>query len=140
MQKLLATLQVNAANLHGFHWNMSGCYSFVSLHRYIDELYSADLAHIDKIAEFMRIRDTYPEYRLSQYLGNALVKEWELLWTSEIESGISRARHDSTIVLQYLNKGFKATMDEPDLNNYLAEMVDDYGKRIWFLKSLSNGK
>ena len=42
---------------------------------------------------------------------------------------------DTQKILDLLKELFGDSESEPDVNDYIAAMIDDFGKRMWFLTS-----
>lgn len=136
LNELLASLQVQTMNLHSAHWNVEGCHSYITMHKYLDELYSANLGHVDKIAEFLRIHGgDYPIGTMTDCLDKSHLSELEFYESNEIEPILDKAIKDNNIIISQAKAIFKNYEEFPDVNDYMATMIDDYGKRNWFLKA-----
>ena len=132
---LLANLQVQRANLQAAHWNLRGCHSFIPIHKYLGELYEANSEHIDMVAELIRIHDGTPFTTFSRYLRRATIQEIVEAEMMEADAVLKKAYNDNTFVLSGAKEIFKETGEMADVNDYMALMVADYGKRQWFIKS-----
>lgn len=135
LDNLLAVMQVQTNNLHAAHWNLQGCHSFMTFHKYLEELYDESSEHVDKIAEFSRIHGDIPIFTMAEYLAMSEIEEISIQESKDIEPAIKKAIEDSTAILKMTKLMFKETGAYPDVNDYMAIMIDDMGKRIWFLKS-----
>ncbi len=74
LQELLAGYQIFYANVRGFHWNIRG-EKFFELHVKFEELYNDLIVKIDEIAERILTLGYAPEFRYSQYLVLAKIRE-----------------------------------------------------------------
>jgi len=135
LNNALATLQVHKANIQGAHWNMRGCHVFLFMHRYFDEMYAGNAAHIDFIAEAIRILGQNPNYTLTKFLARSYISEASLEQVIDFKKVLKKALEDNQRMLELSKKLFSASAAYPDINDYAAGMVADFGKRIWFLKS-----
>ena len=133
---LLANLQVQRANIQAAHWNLRGCHSFIPMHTYFGELYDCNTAHIDMIAEFIRINGGSPFTTLSRYLRRATIQEVSEMETMEIDTALRKMFNDNTFILSQSKEIFDMTDKQAiDVGDYMATIVADYGKRQWFIKS-----
>ena len=74
MNKLLANYQIHYQKLRNFHWNVRGG-DFFELHDKFEELYREAQAHIDEVAERIRVFGQTPLSTYSEYLDTAIIKE-----------------------------------------------------------------
>ena len=132
---LLANLQVQRANIQAAHWNLRGCHSFIPMHTYFGELYDGNSAHIDMVAELIRINGGSPFTTFSRYLRRATIQEVSEMETMDIDAALKKMVNDNTFVLSQSKEIFKASSEAADINDYMAIMISDYGKRQWFIKS-----
>lgn len=138
---LLSNLQVQRANLQAAHWNLRGCHSFITFHNYYGELYDLNTGHIDIIAEFIRIYNGDPFITFSRYVRRATIEEVTQEQTQEVEATLRKAITDNSLVMTQIEELFKSTAEGPaDVNDYMAAMTADYGKRQWFLNSSTSKK
>lgn len=133
---ILGTLQVYHNNIHAFHWSVTAP-DFISLHAYLDELYGATGNHVDAIAEFNRIYEMHPINTLKQYLAKSLISEISPMQAEDRAKGLTKMIADTTVLNKIAKDCFDKTDDDyPDINDYAAIMVADFGKRLWFLKAI----
>ena len=133
---LLANLQVQRANLQAVHWNLRGCHSFLTFHGYFGGLYDANTGHIDMIAELVRIHRGSPFISFSRYLRRATISEVSERESMDIEAALNKAFRDNLDIMGQIKDLFDSTAtNAPDINDYMALMSGDYGKRQWFLTS-----
>jgi len=71
---VLSTYQVFYHKAQTFHWNVKGG-DFFDVHGITEELYKDLVIHIDAIAERIRLFGAIPNYRLSDYIRDSVVKE-----------------------------------------------------------------
>ena len=135
LKNTLATLQVHRANIQGAHWNMRGCHSFLTFHKYFDQMYEENSAHIDFIAEAIRILGQNPNYTLTKFLARSYISEATPEQVIDFEKTLKKALEDNQRMLELSKKLFSSSAAYPDINDYAAGMVADFGKRVWFLKS-----
>jgi len=132
---ILSTLQVYYNNIHALHWSVKAP-DFISLHNYLDELYECTGTHIDMIAEFARIYNMHPINTLKGYLSKSLIQEISVAQSQDRTKGLAKMIADTTVMNKVSVDCFKKTEAYPDINDYAAVMVADFGKRIWFMKSM----
>lgn len=134
---LLSNLQVQYFNIHAIHWNIKS-HDFIVLHKYMDEIYDATATHIDVVAEFVRILDATPMFTMSEYLRTATIPEIDFIASEKRHLAIEKLIVDNGTILRLANELFAATPANADINDYMATIVSDHGKRNWFLNSAKN--
>ena len=137
---LLSDLQVERANLQAMHWNLHGCPAFITFHTYFGELYEYNSTHIDMVAEFIRIYRGNPITSLSKYVRRTSLEELTQDSDYGIDSCVDKAFIDADIILKQLAPLFDLTTKELDIGDYMAVLMADYGKRLWFLRSSMKDK
>ena len=70
----LCTYQMFFHKLQNFHWNVVGS-DFFDVHEITEDLYSASLKHIDKVAERVRVLGETPIYKIETFFIHSLIKE-----------------------------------------------------------------
>ncbi len=132
---LLASLKVQTNNLYAVHWNLEKTPSFITFHNYFGDLYELNEKHQDMIAEFVRIYNGIPLFTMTEFLEKSTIMEAEFDATNDLQMALSKAKVDTRVILATVREIFRETEKFPDVNDYMAEMVADYGKRNWFLRS-----
>ena len=122
-------------NIHAMHWSVKAP-DFISLHAYLGELYDVTGVHLDMIAEFTRIYGMHPVNTLKGYLSKTLIQEISVTQSQDRAAGLRKMIADTITMNKIAVDCFKKTEDFPDINDYAAVMVADFGKRIWFMKSM----
>ena len=74
LNKLLATLEVVAANVKGRHWTVYGM-SFRSVHLLLDDVYDVLRNGADKAAETVRVLGGIPLRSLTSFVANSYLSE-----------------------------------------------------------------
>lgn len=111
---------------HLLHLNFVG-ENFISIHTYLKGRYEAHLEQFDTLAEFVRIQ--------GEFLPNSTTAFREVLPAisseASIEAYVSNLRTFSELA-KALEPG-AAAAKAIDVQNYMADLVADAGKAIWFL-------
>lgn len=134
LQKLLAGTQIFLANVHGYHWNITGI-TFFFLHAEFGNLYDKLSANADKIAERIRALNGTPEHRYSEYIKLSGIKEAaKISYADGIILEIV-LQLNSTILA--LNEAMSEATVENDQGtmNMIADMLEDCQKTLWMYKA-----
>ena len=130
LQELLAGYQVFYANVRGFHWNVRG-EKFFELHVKFEELYNDLIIKIDEIAERILTLGFAPEFRYSQYLIQAKIREAGQTTdgTKNVESLIESFSLLIAKQRELLELSDKA--DDEGTNSLMSDNIREQEKLVW---------
>jgi starvation-inducible DNA-binding protein len=135
LKVLLATTNVLAIKAQNFHWNVEGS-NFPQYHEFFATYYEDVYGSVDKIAEYVRILDSYTPGSLSRYAELSLIQD---------QVKIPRARLmmeelyvDNAKMVEILKQLFSNANDvnEQGIADYIASRIDSHGKFGWQLRSI----
>ncbi len=133
----LSNIFVFNQKLHNLHWNVTGT-NFKSVHEYLEEIYDGQFEKLDAVAEFIRMTDEHPLATTAEYLKHATIKEVEGDRTYSIKETLEILLADLEVMrdtaLQAREEWEKD--DNFVIVNMLEDHVEEYLKRIWFVKSM----
>lgn len=134
LNKLLADLNVLNTKLHTFHYNVVG-HDFHQAHVFLEDEYDAIFENLDSVAEALKIEGEYP-------LGSLK----EMLAVSSIEEATSHDMNSKEIYSILIND-YQNILDQaiaisemdvmPATQDLMADLIDEFSKKIWFLKASS---
>lgn len=136
LNQYLSNLAVLLPKTHNLHWNVVGV-QFTSLHNYTEELYDYYFEKYDEVAELIKMRGHYPLVKMTDYLANATVKEFEAkdFSTKEVLTSI---KEDMELLMAEAKKIREVAAEEDDFG-VVTEMEDQIGhftKQLWFINSI----
>lgn len=133
----LANLAVWNAKLHNLHWNVVGR-AFVQVHEFTESLYDAVFEQYDQVAEAMKMRDSFPPVKLSEFLELATIEELEAR-----DYGVGEVLDivlADMLKMQALAKEIRQGADEMGDDLLAAQFdgyLESYAKNIWFMKAMT---
>ena len=127
---------LKAAN---FHWNVEGP-SFFEYHKLFETIYADVYQSIDPMAEQVRALGTYTPGSFKRFQELAQIED--ALEPLSARDMVQRLYDDNAIVIESLNKSFKAAQSEnlQGLMNFLADRIDQHNKWAWFLRATKKGE
>lgn len=127
---------LKAAN---FHWNVEGP-SFFEYHKLFETIYADVYQSIDPMAEQVRALGTYTPGSFKRFQELAQIED--ALQPLSARDMVQRLYDDNAIVIESLNKSFKAAQSEnlQGLMNFLADRIDQHNKWAWFLRATKKGE
>ena len=132
----LANLAVLNVKLHNLHWNVVGK-SFVQVHEFTEELYTALFSQFDDVAELLKMRDVFPPSSLAEYLNLTTLSELPAKNFSEAEV-VNVLASDLKAMLSLAEK-VRAEADAADDYTLVAafeDIIAGYHKNLWFIKAM----
>jgi starvation-inducible DNA-binding protein len=137
LNDLLANYQVYYTNVRGFHWNVRGD-KFFELHLKFEELYNDLVIKIDEIAERILTLGHQPEYRYSEYLKKAEIKE-----SAQTRDGIKDIENiiDGFKILikkQRLILKESSDADDEGTNSQMSDYIREQEKLVWMYSAVLN--
>ena len=130
LNDLLANYQVFYANVRGFHWNVKG-EKFFELHVKFEELYNDLILKIDELAERILTLGSNPEYRYSEYIKTAVIKE-----AGQTHNGIENVRNliDSFSILIQKQRALldlSGEANDEGTNSLMSDYIREQEKLVW---------
>jgi len=137
LNDLLANYQVFYANVRGFHWNVRG-EKFFELHMKFEELYTDLIEKIDEIAERILTLGNQPEYRYSNYLAHAEIKE--VLQTNDGKKDVENivSGFGTLIKKQRVILDASAEADDEGTNSLMSDYIREQEKLVWMYSAFLN--
>jgi starvation-inducible DNA-binding protein len=135
LQKSLADTFVMYSKVHSFHWNVTGP-RFLELHTFFEEIYTSLWNTLDVIAEEIRMMGTIAPKNIAELsAGSSIVSANSVPTATEMIASII-ADFD-TLMQSYKNTAEVADdADEEGIEGVLFQLVADYKKMQWKLKSM----
>lgn len=126
------SLYIKGAN---FHWNIEGT-NFPQYHDFFGDFYAEVSEPIDRIAEYIRILDSYTPASLSKFTELSVISDQN--GTKMPVGMFMELQSDNDKIIGILNTSFTAAIAENQqgIANFLAERLDAHGKHGWKLRSL----
>lgn len=134
LNKLLATLEVVAANVKGRHWTVYGM-SFRSVHLLLDDVYDVLRNGADKAAETVRVLGGIPLRSLTSFVANSYLSEdAEIAPAADmVESTIEEV----AIIIGHINGAIEAGILDPTTENDVAALSSELRHYCIFLDGMS---
>jgi starvation-inducible DNA-binding protein len=138
LQQLRTILSTNFGlyfKAHSFHWNIEGS-DFVQYHEFLGKTYTEIFNNTDLIAEKIRTLGAYAPTSISRMIELSDITENANI--PDAKSMLSELAIDNNKFIYHLRAGIIAAdnANEPAIENFLQELLDQHQKLNWFLKSL----
>ena len=138
LQQLRTILSTNFGlyfKAHSFHWNIEGS-DFVQYHEFLGKTYTEIFNNTDLIAEKIRTLGAYAPTSISRMIELSDITENANI--PDAKSMLSELATDNNKFIYHLRAGIIAAdnANEPAIENFLHELLDQHQKLNWFLKSL----
>ncbi len=133
LTKLLATSYVLYAKAQNYHWNVRG-QNFISVHKFLEEIYSSKPEIIDEIAE--RIA------QLGQKVSGTLKTYTEMSLISEGNKDLTMIEMMKDLVdsyktvINFINKIIPEYQNDITTNDLLTRITVGYEKEKWLIESM----
>ena len=117
-----------------FHWNIEGS-DFPQYHDFFGDLYSETYATVDRIAEYIRVLDSYAPGSLTRYHELTIIEDQTKIPRARLM--IEELLDNNSTVIDLLNQCFASAEQENNqgIANFVAERLDAHGKHGWMLRS-----
>lgn len=137
LNDLLANYQIFYANVRGFHWNVKG-EKFFELHVKFEELYTDLILKIDELAERILTLGSHPEYRYSEYIKTAVIKEAE-----RTNNGVENVQNliDSFSILIQKQRALldlSGEAGDEGTNSLMSDYIREQEKLVWMYSAFLN--
>lgn len=138
---LLSNYQIAISNIQKFHWLVKGN-TFFQTHKFTEELYDNLRDKADEIAELILTLGEVPEYKYSEYLKLATIKE-DCKDVKEISSDyvlkqvkeyVSSFIETQTLILKRIEDQ-QLTKDKIVIENLLTSFIEEQYKYLWMIDS-----
>lgn len=116
------------------HWNSYGV-NFITLHRYLDEVYDSCEEYVDELAEYIVASD--PEESVVWAPNN--VPSFMLQDKTDIESGVKLIASVLNELVFALDAAIADADEDPAGQDILVRALQDFNKHKWFLGAEVNG-
>ena len=134
LKVLLASTETFSLKARNFHWNIEGS-DFPQYHEFFGCLYSETYETVDKIAEYIRVLDSYAPGSLTRYAELTIIQDQTkipragLMFVESLEDCIKMSELAVSIF------DVATAERQQGIANYMAELQDLYGKKAWFIRS-----
>lgn len=137
LNELLANYQIFYANVRGFHWNIKG-EKFFELHIKFEELYNDLILKIDELAERILTLGYRPEYRYSEYIKIAVIKE-----AGQTHNGVENVQNliDSFSILIQKQRALldlSGEANDEGTNSLMSDYIREQEKLVWMYSAFLN--
>jgi starvation-inducible DNA-binding protein len=139
IQQLKVILGTNFAlylKAHNFHWNIEGP-NFPQYHDFLDGFYTEVFAQTDRIAEHIRMLDSYAPGSMQRFLELADIEEAVDMIPSALAM-MAQIKSDNDRFIVHLRAGIVAAdqAGEPAVSNFLQDLLGAHQKKAWMLRSI----
>jgi len=135
LKVLLASTETFSLKSRNFHWNIEGS-DFPQYHSFFGDLYSETYETVDKIAEYIRVLDSYAPGSLTRYAELTIIEDQ----TKIPRAGLMFAEslQDCMKMCELVAGMFDVATQERQqgIANFMAELQDLYSKKAWMIRSI----
>ena len=134
MIQLLSFSEQLRVQAHLIHFNYEGS-NFIGIHKFLKKEYELQQEHFDRLGELVRSMDYMVPMCMKGLLG--AYKKFKHCDTYEPSSMLCTYIDNVEEFAMTCKKVRKTAIkiDAPDIENYMAELVEDSFKSSWFLKA-----
>ena len=135
LKVILASTEVFAVKIRGFHWNVEGP-NFPQYHEFFDDLYTEVYGATDQAAELIRQLDSYAPGSLSRFIELSIIGEQTKIPRAELM--MAELFDDNEKIVALLKESFTVAEEENEqgIADYIAGRIDAHGKHRWMLRSI----
>jgi starvation-inducible DNA-binding protein len=135
LKTLLASTETFSLKSRNFHWNIEGS-NFPQYHEFYDTLYTDSYATVDIIAEYIRVLNSYAPASLTRYAELTIIQDQTKIPRAELM--FAESFEDCQKMIQLVVEIFDVATQERQqgIANYMAELQDFYGKKLWMIRSI----
>ena len=135
LKVLLASTETFSFKSRNFHWNIEGS-DFPQYHSFFGDLYSETYGTVDKIAEYIRVLDSYAPGSLTRYNELTIIEDQTKIPRAELMFVESLQDCMKMIALVVGMFDVATAERQQGIANYMAELQDLYAKRAWMIRSI----
>ena len=132
---LLASTEAFSLKSRNFHWNIEGS-DFPQYHQFFQDLYNETYETVDKIAEYIRVLDSYAPGSLTRYAELSIIEDQTLIPRAELmftETYVDIQKMSELVVAMF---DIATEERQQGIANFMAELQDFYGKKAWMVRSI----
>lgn len=135
LKVLLASTEAFSLKSRNFHWNIEGS-NFPQYHAFYDSLYNDTYDTVDKIAEYIRVLDSYAPASFSRYSELSIIEDQTKIPRAELM--FLETQQDIEKMIELVVGMFDIATQERQqgIANFMAELQDFYGKKAWMVRSI----
>lgn len=135
LKVLLASTNALAIKAQNFHWNVEGP-DFPQYHSFFETYYNEVYGSVDKIAEYIRVLDSYTPGSLKRYSELSIIEDQVMIPRAELM--FAELLHDTQRMGEVVEQLFEVATNERQqgIANFMAELQDLYGKKAWMIRSV----
>jgi starvation-inducible DNA-binding protein len=135
LKVLLASTNALAIKAQNFHWNVEGP-DFPQYHSFFETYYNDVYESVDKIAEYIRVLDSYTPGSLKRYAELSIIEDQVMIPRAELM--FAELLHDTQRMGEVVEQLFEVATNERQqgIANFMAELQDLYGKKAWMIRSV----
>ena len=135
LKTLLASTETFSLKSRNFHWNIEGS-NFPQYHEFYDTLYTDSYATVDVIAEYIRVLNSYAPASLTRYAELTVIQDQTKIPRAELM--FAESLEDCQKMIALVVEIFDVATQERQqgIANYMAELQDFYGKKLWMIRSI----
>ena len=135
LKTLLASTELFSLKSRNFHWNIEGS-NFPQYHEFYDNLYNDSYATIDRIAEYIRVLDSYAPASLTRYAELSIIQDQTKIPRAELmfAESLVDCQKMSMLVIEIFDVA--SAERQQGIANFMAELQDFYGKKSWMIRSI----
>lgn len=135
LKTLLASTELFSLKSRNFHWNIEGS-NFPQYHEFYDNLYNDSYGTVDRIAEYIRVLDSYAPASLTRYAELSIIQDQTKIPRAELMFAESLVDCQKMIVLVIEIFDVASAERQQGIANFMAELQDFYGKKSWMIRSI----
>ena len=135
LKVLLASTETFSLKSRNFHWNIEGS-DFPQYHSFFGDLYSETYETVDRIAEYIRVLDSYAPGSLTRYSELTIIEDQTKVPRASLM--FTESLNDIMKMIELVSMMFDVATEERQqgIANYMAELQDLYGKKAWMIRSI----
>lgn len=135
LKVLLASTETFSLKSRNFHWNIEGS-DFPQYHSFFGDLYSETYETVDRIAEYIRVLDSYAPGSLTRYSELTVIEDQTKIPRASLM--FTESLNDIMKMIELVSMMFDVATEERQqgIANYMAELQDLYGKKAWMIRSI----
>jgi starvation-inducible DNA-binding protein len=132
---LLASTETFSLKSRNFHWNVEGS-DFPQYHQFFQDLYNETYETVDKIAEYIRVLDSYAPGSLTRYHELTIIEDQTKIPRAELMFAESLQDCMKMIALVVTMFDIATEERQQGIANFMAELQDLYAKKAWMIRSI----
>ncbi len=135
LKTLLASTETFSLKSRNFHWNIEGS-NFPQYHEFYNSLYNETFETVDRIAEYIRVLDSYAPASLTRYAELSVIGDQTKIPRAELMFVESLEDCEKMIALAVAIFDVATEEGQQGIANFMAELQDLYAKKKWMIRSI----